>query len=241
MKKSFLFILALLLLWAVLSFIEGFKGVIPKPLNVFLYLVNMDNIFELYGYFKNTIFYAVSISLVGVLIGHSVGLIASLFHWSPIYKGSMAMKAIPVTLFIPVMFSIFGFKMAIPILIGIPIVALSCVNCYDSCTRLSAQREHVSNFIGFTKAQYLVHISFWESIESLFISIRLGWTYSLSLVIAFDYFIGVINGIGQFALTSSNAGRDIEVFSAIIIVSVVALLVAEVIDFSSRKCLKWHY
>lgn len=243
--KTFFIVFACLgcigLIWQMLSVLEKFEGVIPPPTSVVNYLLGFSNLKIIFQHVANTFGYVISSAVLGLFLGHVVGILSVYFRVPLVYQFGIVIKSIPVTLFIPVLFAAVGFKKAIPLLIAFPIFAMSLVNSFDASSKLSEQRRHTANFIGFDNFNYLLHIAFWESLEAFFVSARLGVMYSLSLVIAFDYFIGVIGGIGEFAKTYSDQREMTEVFAIIVIVIVIVLLLVHIMDLIGSRLVGWKY
>lgn len=228
-------------IWYLMSTQDRFIGVIPPPHHTLMLFANLEFLEELFLHSLKSIVFVVWSVSIGLVIGHIVGVIASLFKVFGMYNFGVAMKSIPVTLLIPAFFAVFGLKLSIPLLIAIPIFSLSLVNSFDATLKASRQREQIANFLSLNRYQYLKHIAIWESVEAFFISAKLGVMYSISLVIAFDYFIGVIGGIGMIAKEYGDQREMEEVFAILIVVAFLSSAIVNAIEKVGKKFVGWKY
>lgn len=241
MKRLFQSNLFLLLVgivfWQLIFETNYLKGDIASPVGVLLYLLDSSNLFGLLTSLFITMIHSLLAVILGLLLGYAIAVLGFYWQLSWLYRIASAAKSIPVTALLPLFIAIFGLqKMMIPMVI-MPISAMICVNIWDSSLRLSSQRKHVKELLGISFAKYFKDVMFWETLEVVIATARISLPYALALIVALDYFMGNLDGIGAYISQCTYKVNGI--YSAILFIAIAGIGQIYIFDKVSKKLLTW--
>lgn len=191
-----------------------------------------------------TLKYVILSLLLGVSVGYSLGVFLGV---TPSVRGFFygylnGIKAIPVTILLPLFLAFFGFhNFPIPI-ISVPIMAIIAVNIAEACDKINSNRQSLAKLLEISKFKYWLHILRWETLDILFASLRIVITYALALQIAFEYFLNHLKGIGCYisvVYSGSADNRLGNMYAAILLIAFVGIGSIKILDIISQKQLKW--
>lgn len=244
LKHKIFNIIVFLILWQTLVWINIFSSRLPSLLEIFRSFVDLLLLKEMLICTFITFKYVIFSLLIGSGVGYFIGILIAL---NPKFKSFSydylsGIKSIPVTILLPLLIAIFGYK-GFPIpTISLPIAAIMGANIGQASEKVNKNRQSLSHLLYISKYNYWLHILRWETLDDLFGSLRIVITYAIALQIAFEYFLMHIKGIGNFIYLTYNGSRNNnlgETYAAIVLVAFIGIILIQILDFISKKALKW--
>lgn len=244
MKKTFFNIIFFVLIWQTVHWFHLFDDKLPSIMAIFYAFYDLNTVGEIFFSFCVTLSYVAASLTLGIILGYLLGIIIS---ETPKIRGFLysylnGIKAIPITVLLPLFIAAFGYKkFPIPI-IALPITAIIAVNIAESCDKINVNRLSVVKLLSISKFDYWYHILRWETLDILFASLRIVITYALALQIAFEYFLQHTKGIGEWInRVESGKGENYlgNMYAAIFIVAFFGILCIKLLDKISKHQLKW--
>ena len=242
MKRLLINITLLLTLWESCYYLDVFSGTLPSLFDVIAALLTTKLAVEILISLLTTLRISLLGVLIGTLIGYFFGILTGLYPTTlkpPIYSYLNGLKAIPVTILLPLILIVFGYQQFATALISIPIIAIIGVNISEACNGVNKNRVSIIKFLPLSNLNYWYHILRWETLIVLFASLRIVISYALALQIAFEYFLLHVNGIGKFISLSYGAERYTDTYAAILFVSIIGISLIKLLDIFSKQFLKW--
>jgi ABC-type nitrate/sulfonate/bicarbonate transport system permease component len=244
-KKSIsqisLYLVFILLTWLILSLIypDGLFSLIR--LNKLSMITLGSESLSIFSAFLKSMKVIIMCLFFGITIGYFVGIL--MFNFSIVnkilYHPFNALKSIPVTVLLPVFFGIFGLDGYLIPLLSLPLITILSVNICDACGLSNKSRNESIRLIGIGKINLFKHILFWETLETLFSTLKILLSFIIALVIAFDYFIEDIQGLGYYIRKSYYMGNQSFMYLGIIVVGLISILILKSTYYFERKLIKW--
>lgn len=244
LKKVILNTAIFIILWQVAHWLNLFSDKLPSLLSVAKAYINPNVVVEMLIALSTTLKYVAASLILGISIGYCLGIIIGLTPKVKSFSYSYlnGIKAIPVTVLLPLFLAVFGYqKFPIPI-IAVPITAIIAVNIAQACEKTNVNRQSLAKLLAISKFNYWLHILRWETLDILFASLRIVITYALALQIAFEYFLQHTKGIGEWIYrTDYGQGENYlgNMYSAVILVAFVGIMFIKLLDLISKHQLKW--
>lgn len=238
--KSNISFFIFIIIWEVVAFTYE----VPHLLEIIKFMIFSENSNEIFLALINTIWPVGKILILGIILGYVFGLFigTSVYAYSILYDLMNAIRSIPITILIPLYIIVFKLENFLVPLIVTPIVALISVNVAQACKAISLERNIQFKFLNFNYLERIGHVYFWETLEVTLSTLRIAVGYALALQIAIDYFLGFDKGLGHYVYVSyisSYNNSTISMISGIFIVSIIGIILVKIVDFISKKTLKW--
>lgn len=187
-----------------------------------------------------TLNYLIACLLVGVVGGYLLGMAMSYFRFVNIilYYPLSAFKSIPVTILISVFISIFGFENYVIPLLSLPIISILSINITDSWKQINSNRNETINLLGLNRRHVFAHIHFWETLEVFFSTFKIIFSYLIALIIAFDYFLENMEGLGSYIRRSDSENKTL-MYLAVFIVGAASSIILHYSYLLEKRMIKW--
>lgn len=237
--RSFLFLLFLFILWEVLVRVtETPKWLLPAPSDIIHEAIVGFNTF--YGHIFSTIY----LTLLGLLIGCSVGLlIAIILYRLPkvnelLYPLLILSQNIPTIVLAPLLIIWFGFGM-LPKLIVISLVCFFpiVVSSMDGFRQTAPELKHYMQMVGATRNQIFWKLEFPHSLLSIFSGLKIAATYSVMGAVISEW-LGAKTGIGVYMTLAQSSFRIDRVFLAIFFIMFLSVILFGVIRSIEKLVVK---
>ncbi|MDN4491907.1 ABC transporter permease [Ureibacillus aquaedulcis] len=214
--RSLFFLLFLFILWELLiRLTETPKWLLPAPSDVLKEAA--IGFGDFYGHLLSTI----SLSILGLVIGCSVGLLISIIlHRLPkvnevLYPLLILSQNIPTIVLAPLLIIWFGFGL-LPKLI---IISLVCffpvvVASMDGFRQTAPELRHYMKMIGATNKQLFWKLELPHALPSIFSGLKIAATYSVMGAVISEW-LGAKKGIGVYMTLAQSSFRIDRVFVAI--------------------------
>ncbi|AIF44623.1 ABC transporter permease [Virgibacillus sp. SK37] len=234
-------ILLFIIIWQVATRVFTIEEwLLPSPTDI----IKEAN--QTWGEFLFHFMATVKLTIVGFIIGISVGLaVAILLHMLPkvretFYPFLILSQNIPIIVLAPLLVIWFGFG-SLPKLI---IITLSCffpiaVSALGGFQQTSRELVHYMKMMGATKGQLFWKLEFPHALPSVFSGLKIAATYSVMAAVISEW-LGAQEGIGVFMTLATSSFRTSRVFVAIIVVMVLSLTFFGLIVLLEKLVLKWN-
>ena len=237
--SSLFFLLFLFLLWELLIRLTGTpKWLLPAPSDVIKEAT--IGFSDFYGHLLATI----QLSIVGLIIGCSVGLLISiLLHRLPkvnevLYPLLILSQNIPTIVLAPLLIIWFGFGL-LPKLI---IISLVCffpivVASMDGFRQTAPELKHYMKMIGATNKQIFWKLELFHALPSIFSGLKIAATYSVMGAVISEW-LGAKKGIGVYMTLAQSSFRIDRVFVAIGFIMLLSVCLFGVIRLVEKLVVK---
>ncbi|SOC39731.1 ABC transporter permease [Ureibacillus acetophenoni] len=237
--KSFLFLLFLFILWEVLvRLTETPKWLLPAPSDVLKEAtVGFDT-------FSGHIFPTISLALIGLVIGSSVGLIIAIILYrlpkvnELFYPLLILSQNIPTIVLAPLLIIWFGFGM-LPKLIVISLVCFFpiVVASMDGFRQTAPELKHYMQMVGASRRQIFWKLEFPHSLPSIFSGLKIAATYSVMGAVISEW-LGAKAGVGVYMTLAQSSFRIDRVFLAIFFIMLLSVILFGVIRLIEKLLVK---
>lgn len=182
---------------------------------------------------------------LALAIGAGVALAAllDLSSWlrQALYPLLVASQTIPILALAPLLIIWFGFGLAPKVFI----VALFCffpiaINTADGLSAADPDLLALLRAMGANRRQLWTKVRLPASLPYFFSGLRIAATYSVAGAIIGEW-VGASQGLGVYMLRSANAFRTAQVFSAILISSLLSLILFLLVFLVERALLPWYH
>jgi ABC-type nitrate/sulfonate/bicarbonate transport system permease component len=158
-----------------------------------------------------------------------------------LYPLLVASQTIPILALAPLLIIWFGFGLAPKVLI----VALFCffpiaINTADGLSAAEPDLLALLRAMGANRRQIWTKVRLPASLPYFFSGLRIAATYSVAGAIIGEW-VGASQGLGIYMLRSANAFRTDQVFSAILIASLLSLILFLLVFLVERALLPWYH
>lgn len=237
--RSLFFLLCLFVVWELLIRLTATpKWLLPAPSDV---LKEASIGFgDYYGHLLSTI----NLSIVGLVIGCSVGLLISiLLHRLPrvneiVYPLLILSQNIPTIVLAPLLIIWFGFGL-LPKLI---IIGLVCffpivVASMDGFRQTTSELKHYMKMIGASNKQIFWKLELPHALPSIFSGLKIAATYSVMGAVISEW-LGAKQGIGVYMTLAQSSFRIDRVFVAIGFIMLLSVGLFGVIRLVEKRLVK---
>ena len=242
LKKIWIFIkgfIVLNLLWYIFAKAMDSRA-LPTPEKIY---VNLPGLFK-DGFYVH-IFSSLYRLLVGLLIAFTIGTIVGLLMGYSKRSNELLNPLIyftypiPKTALLPVVMTLYGLgdgsKIAIIVLI---IVFQVIVSVRDSVINVGKENYSPLISLGASKLQLFYHVTFPAILSEILTNIRLSIGTAFS-VLFFAEAYGTSKGLGYFIQDSWTRINYIDMYSGIVVLSILGLVLFMVIDFLESVLCRW--
>ncbi|MGP4108584.1 ABC transporter permease [Virgibacillus sp. L01] len=233
-------ILLLFIIWEASSKLFEIPGwLLPAPSQIFQTGV------EGWASYQHHIFSTVQLTIIGFLIGSSVGiLIAISLHLVPqlreaLYPLIIISQNIPIIVLAPLLVIWFGFDM-LPKIIVITLVCFFpiAVSALDGFRQTDRDLKHYMQMAGANKKQIFWKLEWPNALPYVFAGLKISATYSVMGAVISEW-LGASKGIGVYMTLASSSFRTDRVFVSIFLVMVLSLLFFAIIILIEKSLIKW--
>ncbi|WP_211747165.1 ABC transporter permease [Paenibacillus sp. Marseille-Q4541] len=188
----------------------------------------------------------VQLTLLGFLIGTSVGLLtAMLLHLVPFLKSALyplliLSQNIPTIALAPLLMIWFGFGL-LPKIIVITLVCFFpvAVSTMDGLTQTDRGMMNYMRMAGASKAQIFSKLEVPHALPSVFSGVKIAATYSVMGAVIAEW-IGTDRGIGYYMMLQKSAYRTDRVFVAMAIIVILSLILFALIALLEKVLVRWR-
>lgn len=188
----------------------------------------------------------VQLTLIGFLIGTSVGLLtAMLLHLVPFLKSALyplliLSQNIPTIALAPLLMIWFGFGL-LPKIIVITLVCFFpvAVSTMDGLTQTDRGMMNYMRMAGASKAQIFRKLEVPHALPSVFSGVKIAATYSVMGAVIAEW-IGTDRGIGYYMMLQKSAYRTDRVFVAMAIIVLLSLILFAIIALLEKILVRWR-
>lgn len=230
-------------IWILMRFPDSLSKVVPSPIDV-AYVLFSNELYILIFRLFTTLGYVLEALLISISVGYFFGMTCAFSKRlkSPLYTICNCIKSVPITIFTPVFITAFHLKDFVVPMICFPVSATICVNIANAAGSINSTRENIFDSLSVSKLHYCRHVLFWETLETLFATLRIVITYALTLEIAIEYFMENVMGIGQYIVSHYHGYAEDKysyVYAGIIVASTAGLVFVKLLDKFSERILRW--
>ncbi|RIW30886.1 ABC transporter permease [Bacillus salacetis] len=188
----------------------------------------------------------VSLTLLGFLIGCSIGLLVAVgLHLIPVLRESVyplliLSQNIPIIVLAPLLVVWFGFGL-MPKMIVITLVCFFpvAVAALDGFRQTGDELKHYMQMAGASKMQIFRKLEWPHSLPSIFSGVKISATYSVMGAVISEW-LGAKQGIGVFMTLASSSFRTDRVFVAIFAIMLLSLIFFALIIGLEKFLIKWR-
>jgi len=237
-RKLVISTIVLIIIWEISSLILH-KNILPSPFKVIMHLVSIFGdkliIHTLYSFMR-----IVLGILFGVIIGWPLGIITGYFKKADAYLSPIIylLYPIPKIALLPIFMLLFGLGESTKIMLIFIIVLFQIVvSIRDYIKELDPSLYYPLQTLGSKNTQIIRHILIPATLPKLFSSIRISLGTSIAILFFSETF-GTTYGLGYFIMDSMLRINYVEMYSGIIVLSLLGLTLFSFIDFICIKYIK---
>lgn len=180
--------------------------------------------------------------LIGLALGGGTGAVLGIGGRKAAggYHALNALRAVPVTVLIPVFLGMFGLQSFLVPLVALPVASIMGANLAQAIQEAAQPRRRMLSLYGFGPRAYLRHVLPWETADALFATLRTVVPFSLAIEVAVDYFMNANQGIGAVIYRNYQyPGNEPAMFACILLVAFLGIGSVSLIDWLGRWVLEW--
>ena len=240
--KSLIPVLVVLVVWQVVSFFGIMDPfILPSPISI---LLNLLDLLATFNFWKN-----LTITLSRVLVGLFIAMIFGTIIGIAIgytKKGRFALRPlvlltspVPKIMLLPILVVILGIGEASRItLIFLAAVYPIIFNVWQGIDNIPLIRFEVARSLNLRKLQKLKHLILPSILSPLFSGIRI--SIGISLIVAFfAESFATDSGIGYFVIRGWELLQIKDIFSGIVVMSLLAFILIHIMSSVENKILEW--
>lgn len=188
-----------------------------------------------------TVWQVAQAAALGVLLGTPLGVLlaATKRKLGGVYATFAGLKAVPVTILIPVFLSVFGLELFIVPLVALPLLLNFSVNTAEAVAQASKTRLLLLRSWSVPHKVYLKHVLPFECLDALLQTARVMLPFAFALHIALDYFLCISEGLGCYVQSAHVRYEHGRMYAAMLVVAVLGLCLGKGIDLVSKRLLLW--
>lgn len=232
--------LSINLIW-LLAYLLTDTSVIPNPASIYR---NFDNI--IYNHMLMHILYSLRRIGAGLLLSLVVGIpIGILMAYSKkanqiLYPFIYFSYPIPKTALLPIAMLIYGMRDASKIIIMFLVIVFQViVSVRDSVRNIDPSMYQVIRSTGANKMQIIWYITLPAILPQLLTSIRVSLGAAVSILFFVEGY-GTRYGMGYYILDAWSKINYIDMYSGILVISIIGFALFVLIDFLSNELCKWN-
>lgn len=180
---------------------------------------------------------------LAIVVGVALAAAVDLSSWlrRALYPLLVASQAIPILALAPLLIIWFGFGLTPKVFI----VTLFCffpiaVNTADGLSAADPELISLLRAMGASRRQIWTKVRLPASLPYFFSGLRIAATYSVTGAIIGEW-VGASQGLGIYMLRSANAFKTDQVFSTILISSLLSLALFGLVFLTERLLLPWYH
>ncbi len=237
--KSLYLSFAVILMWYLASLLIHSR-IIPSPFVVVLNTLEIfkDKIFIHCLYSLKRIFWGI---LLAIAIGWPSGICIGYFKWLDKFLSPLVyfFYPIPKIAFLPIIMLMFGLGEKSKILIIILIIVFQVlISVRDSIKNLDPRYYYPLISIEAKPLDVFKHILIPASLPRLLSSVRIALATSISVLFFAETF-GTTYGLGYFIMDAMLRINYVDMYSGILILSLMGFFLFAVIDWIEKNLIKW--
>lgn len=217
------------------------EWLLPAPSVIFIEGIN-----DWSGY-NTHIYSTVKLSLLGMLIGSSIGLLtAILLHLVPFFRDAfypllILTQNVPVIVLAPLLIIWFGFGL-LPKIIVITLVCFFpiAVAALDGFRHTAPELKHYLTMAGANKWQLFWKLELPYSLPSIFSGLKISATYSVMGAVISEW-LGAKSGLGVYMTFASSSFRTDRVFISIFWIMLLSYLFFSLVKLLEHYFVRWQY
>ena len=238
-RKSLYLFFAVTLIWY-LAFLLIHSRIIPSPFIVISHTLEIfkDKIFIHCLYSLKRIFWGI---LLAVLLGWPAGICIGYFRWLDKFFSPLVyfFYPVPKIAFLPIIMLLFGLGERSKILIIILIIIFQVlISVRDSIKNLDSRYFYPLISIEAKPFDIIRHILIPATLPRLLSSVRIALATSISVLFFAETF-GTTYGLGYFIMDSMLRINYIEMYSGILVLSLIGFFLFATIDWIEKNLIKW--
>lgn len=185
-------------------------------------------------------FWGLGLSLVtGLLLAFAIDLSPLLRR--ALYPLLVASQTVPIIALAPLLVVWFGFGMVSKVIV----VALVCffpiaINTADGLRATDPEHVALLRAMGARRGQIFRAVRLPSALPSFFSGLRIAVTYSVIGAVISEW-IGASQGLGIYMIRSANAFRTAQLFTAIVVASLLSIALFLLVSGLERASLPWYY
>ncbi|WP_102271707.1 ABC transporter permease [Cytobacillus massiliigabonensis] len=212
---------------------------LPPPTDI------LKEAIEGWGNFHEHLQSTIKLSLLGFIIGSSIGLLtAIILHLIPSVKESIyplliLSQNVPIIVLAPLLVIWFGFGL-MPKIIVITLVCFFpiTVAALDGFRQTPNELKHYMMMAGANRRQLFWKLELPFSLPAIFSGLKISATYSVMGAVISEW-LGAKTGIGVYMTLASSSFRTDRVFVAIVFIMILSLLLFMLILLAERFLVRW--
>ncbi len=180
-------------------------------------------------------------AVIGIAVGVPLGVLLAESKWKigGLYGSLAGLKAVPVTVLIPVFLSLFGLEKFIVPLVALPLALNFCVNTAQAIAQASQSRLRLLRSWSVSYRTYARHVLPFECLDAMLQTARVMLPFAVAVHIALDYFLCIPNGLGCYVYQAYSYHEHARMYAGVLVVGIIGLCLGTTIDVASRRLLKW--
>ncbi len=179
---------------------------------------------------------------MGIVVGVPVGVVIGLMfkQLSGLYLLLTGMRAVPVTILIPVALVLFGIRGFLLPLIGLAVSLLVATDLAQSVRLANHQRYRLMRLWGMSRRTYVRHVLLYEILGSVLSNLRIVLPMALALHVALDYFLSTGGGIGRAVERLYSTNQLPDMYAHILAFGAVSVCFVLAVDIIAGRALAWQ-
>ncbi|MED3551663.1 ABC transporter permease [Cytobacillus praedii] len=235
-----LVLLLLFIIWEVAVKLADIPAwLLPPPTDI------LKEAIDGWGNFHEHLQSTIKLSLLGFVIGSSVGLLtAIILHLIPMVRESIyplliLSQNVPIIVLAPLLVIWFGFGL-MPKIIVITLVCFFpiTVAALDGFRQTPNELKHYMMMAGANRRQLFWKLELPFSLPAIFSGLKISATYSVMGAVISEW-LGAKSGIGVYMTLASSSFRTDRVFVAILFIMILSLLLFMLILLAERFLIRW--
>lgn len=199
---------------------------------------------------SGSVFVHIAITLYEAFLGFAAGAVVgigsgfALARWDPLARVLdpyvTALNSLPRVALAPLFILWFGIGVTSKVILAFSLVVfILLVNTYAGAKNVDQDLVIISRLLGATRRQLTVKVILPSSIPWIFAGLRLGLAYALIGAVVGEVIVAQA-GLGFLIAHAAGVFNTTGVFSALIILMVIAMALNELMKATERKLLRWR-
>lgn len=244
MKKripSIMVILSLLVIWQVVAIIIDANYILPSPIEILIKLWELRVVL-----FTVHLPATMWVTLIGLIISIVLGLgLAIIMNLSEkieqaLYPIIIASQTIPTTAIAPLFILWFGYSIWSKVLVTILMTFFPItITVHDGLKSTKREMEELLITYGASKKDIFMKLKIPNAIPYFFSAIKMAIPISV-IGAAIAEWLGAQSGLGYFSKRMMTQLDGAGVFAPIVLLSVVAMIVVEIVTIIEKKVVTWR-
>ncbi|MGX1163692.1 ABC-type nitrate/sulfonate/bicarbonate transport system permease component [Arthrobacter sp. SLBN-100] len=176
--------------------------------------------------------------IVGIAVGFAIGLLPRFARY--VEPPMTFVRNLPPTALIPVFLLILGVGDSMKIIfISSTVVWPILLNTIDGVQSVDQTQLSTARSYGIRRSRVLSHIILPSALPKIFAALRISLSLALILMVISEM-VAATNGIGFEILKGQRTFRIVDMWSGIIVLSVLGFLLNQIVQLIEHRALRWH-